>query len=81
MVNVGKLWRGRRRDDGEGFEELLPLPWPYCPAARSKVLPQSSVGGRRVTCSCARVSPDFERRSSFVDAGWAEFLAQDGGRP
>ena len=37
------------------------------------VLPQSSVGNRRVTCSCARVSPDFERRSSFVDAGWAEF--------
>ena len=37
------------------------------------VLPQSSVGGRRVTCSGARVLPDFERRSSCVDAGWAEF--------
>ena len=58
--------------------ELLPLPWPYCPAARSKVLPQLSVGGRRVTCSCARVSPDFERRSSFVDAGWAEFWHRTG---
>ena len=42
------------------------------------VLPQSSVGGRRVTCSCARVSPDFERRSSFVDAGWAEFWHRTG---
>ena len=42
------------------------------------VLPQSSVGNRRVTCSCARVSPDFERRSSFVDAGWAEFWHRTG---
>ena len=40
---------------------------------RSAVLPQSSVGGRCVTCSRARVLPDFDRRSSFVDAGWAEF--------
>ena len=46
--------------------------------ARPRVLPQSSVGGRRVTCSCARVSPDFERRSSFVDAGWAEFWHRTG---
>ena len=45
---------------------------------RPRVLPQSSVGGRRVTCSCARVSPDFERRSSFVDAGWAEFWHRTG---
>ena len=49
-----------------------PLGW------RFRVLPQSSVGGRRVTCSCARVSPDFERRSSFVDAGWAEFWHRTG---
>ena len=25
MVNVGKLWRGRRRDDGEGFEGVVAL--------------------------------------------------------
>ncbi len=32
MVNVGKLWRGRRRDDGEGFEGVVAL---------ATVLPQS----------------------------------------
>ena len=42
------------------------------------VLPQSSVGGRCVTCSRARVLPDFDRRSSFVDAGWAEFWHRTG---
>ena len=45
------------------------------------VLPQSSVGGRRVTCSRARVLPDFERRSSFVNAGWAEFWHRTGFSP
>ena len=25
MVNVGKLWGGRRRDDGEGFEGVVAL--------------------------------------------------------
>ncbi len=42
------------------------------------VLPQSSVGGRCVTCSRARVLPDFDRHSSFVDAGWAEFWHRTG---
>ena len=42
------------------------------------VLPQSSVGGRCVTCSRARVLPDFDRRGSFVDAGWAEFWHRTG---
>ena len=42
------------------------------------VLPPSSVGGCRVTCSCARVwGPDFERRSSFGDAGWADHTVPD----
>ena len=46
------------------------------------VLPQSSVGGRCVTRSRARVLPDFDRRSSFVDAGWAEFWHRTGcGQP
>ena len=44
------------------------------------VLPQSSVGGRRVTCLRARILPDFERRSSFVDAGWAEFWHRTGAK-
>ena len=35
------------------------------------MLPQSSVGGCRVTRSCAEFEPDFGRRSSFGDAGWA----------
>ena len=44
----------------------------------TRVLPPSSVGGCRVTCSCARVwGPDFERRSSFDDAGWADHTVPD----
>ena len=38
----------------------------------------TKAGGRRVTCSRARVLPDFDRRSSFVDAGWAEFWHRTG---
>ena len=41
------------------------------------VLPQSSVGGCRVTRSCAEFEPDFGRRSSFGDAGWAGHTVPD----
>ena len=70
VYGVRKVWRQLRR---EGRDVAR------CTVARlMRVLPQSSVGGRRVTCSCATVSPDFERCSSFVDAGWAEFWHRTG---
>ena len=38
-----------------------------------------NVGGRRVTpVRVLEFEPDFERRSSFVDAGWAEFWHRTG---
>ena len=78
MVNVGKLWRSRRRDDGEGFEGVVAL---------ALTLPSGCAleGASAVKCwwpprnlFVCRVSPDFERRSSFVDAGWAEFWHRTG---
>ena len=62
MVNVGKLWRGRRRDDGEGFEGVVAL---------ATVLPQSGKRKRRPVLKRQKVGllavPGPDRFDEWLD--------------